>query len=319
MKAGIVVVGSLNTDIVLSGVAKFPQAGQQVYAESLSISPGGKSRNMAQMTATLTGKDTVAMIGKSVRDPYGLWKQPIDALKNAGVNTDYIKILDFEKTGKFPGIAIIPVDKNGNNNIYVVPGVNDDFSPKDIDDAKEIISQAKYMVVTFEKPIETSLHAIATANKYGVKVLLDPGGISEAKDPKDVLKNKLFLFKPNEHETEMLTGIKVADFLSAKKAAKKLISEKVENLLITNGKNGAYFFNKDYSSHIKIPQVKQTDTKDETGCGDQTMAAIAASLSKGVDLVSAVEVGILAGTLQFYKKGIVPITKSELIGALLSA
>jgi ribokinase len=317
-KVSIVVVGSLNTDIFLPGVSNFPKSGQQVYAETLSISPGGKSRNMAQMIAVLSKEGTVAMIGKTVEDPYGLWKLPMDALKEAGVNTDFIKLENFSKVKKFPGIAIIPVDKNGNNTIYVAPGINNDFSVRDIDYAKKIISGAKFMVVTFEKPIKTSLHAIDIGNRFGLKVLLDPGGISEAKNPRDIFKHRIFLLKPNEHEAEMLTGIKVTNFIAAKKAAKKLLSKKIENVLITHGKNGAYFFNGDQGIHIKIPKVKIKNTRDETGCGDQTMAAIVASLNKGLDIVSAVEVGILAGTLQYYKPGITPVTKSELIEELFN-
>jgi ribokinase len=318
MKVSIVVIGSLNTDIFLPGVSNFPKAGEQVFAEKISFGPGGKSRNMAQMIAVLSNSGAVAMVGKTVEDPYGLWKIPMDALRTAGVNTDFIKIENFSRVKKFPGIAIIPVDKNGNNAIFVASGINEDFSSKDIDSARRVISKAKYMVVTFERSMETLLYALKTAARYGVKSLVDPGGISGVKNPRQILNFNIFLLKPNEHETEILTGIKVKDLSSAKKAAKKLLSKKVENLLITHGKNGAYFFNKENSLHLEIPNVRTSDTKDETGCGDQTMAAIAAALNKGVDIVDAAEVGILAGTLQFYKEGIQPITHRELIAALLS-
>jgi ribokinase len=270
------------------------------------------------MIAVLSKSGTVAMVGKTVEDPYGLWKIPMDALKAAGVNTDFIKIEKFSKVKKFPGIAIIPVDKNGNNSILVASGINEDFSSKDIDSARKIISKAKYLVVTFERSMETLLYTLKTAARYGVKSLVDPGGISGAKDPRQILKFNIYLLKPNEHETEILTGIKVRDLNSAKKAAKKLLSKKIENLLITHGKNGAYFFNKGTSLHLEIPKVKPSKIKDETGCGDQTMAAIAAALNKGVDIVNAAEIGILAGTLQFYKAGIQPINRKELLAALLN-
>lgn len=265
-------------------MAQFPKPGQQVYANKFKIGAGGKSRNIAQMIATLTSRNVVAMIGKSLKDPFNLWLLPINALKDAGVVIDYVKILDSHKTIKFPGIAVIPVDKEGNNSIYVIPGINDDFSKEDIDSASEVIKNARFMVVTFERPIKTSLYAIELANKFGVRVLLDPGGISEAKDPSEVLKQKLFLLKPNEHEAQTLTGIEVKDFLSAKKAAKKLLSSNIENLLITHGRNGAYFFTNHHEEHIKIPSVQATDTKDETGCGNQTIAAITAFLNEGKDV-----------------------------------
>lgn len=308
----IVVIGSLNTDLVITGLSGFPKPGEQVWAEDFRIGPGGKSRNIAQMAAVLTGKNTVAMIGKSLKDVYNLWRQPIEALKKAGVNVDYVKVLPSHKTIKFPGIAVIPVEKQGNNAIYVIPGINADFSEKDIDEAEKVIRQAKFMVVTFEKPIDPALYALKTANKFGVKVLVDPGGIGETRNPKEVLNYKIFLLKPNKHEVETLTGVKVTDFSSAKKAAEKITSNNIENLLITHGKNGAYFFSRGKSEHIKIPNVEKTTTRDETGCGDQTMATIAAFLNKDATILEATKVGVLSGTLQFYEEGITPITNTEL-------
>ena len=313
MKADIVVVGSLNTDIIISGVKDFPKPGQQVYADELKIDAGGKSRNIAQMIAVLTQKGKVAMIGKSIKDPYNFWLHPINSLKKAGVNIDNVKILEYGKVNKLPGIAVIPVDKNGNNSIYVIPGINDNFSKEDIDEAREAIANSKYAVITFERPMKTALYAIKVASSFGAKVLVDPGGISEAKHPKDILRNKLFLLKPNEHEAKILTGVVVKDFASAKQAAKNLLSNKIENILITHGKNGAYFFNKNIEAHIKIPKVRKSLMRDETGCGDQTIAALTSSLSDGKDILSAVRMGILAGTLQFYKAGINPVTKKELL------
>jgi sugar/nucleoside kinase (ribokinase family) len=67
-----VVVGSLNTDIVGSGLRRFPGPGEHVYGQELLIGPGGKSRNIADMMARLGPEGSVAMVGRTVRDPYGL-------------------------------------------------------------------------------------------------------------------------------------------------------------------------------------------------------------------------------------------------------
>src|SRR3989344_6255548 len=104
-RPSIVVIGSLNTDIIVSGIDKFVKPGQHVYASHFKIGPGGKSRNIAQMAAILTSKNVVAMIGKSLKDSYNLWEQPIKALKDSGVNADYVKILSQHKNIEFPGIA----------------------------------------------------------------------------------------------------------------------------------------------------------------------------------------------------------------------
>lgn len=118
--------------------------------------------------------------------------------------------------------------------------------------------------------------------------------------------------KPNEHEAEMLTGIKVTDFDNAQAAATKLHEQGVENILITAGGNGAFLFSQEHSMHIPIPGVKQSNERDETACGDQTMATLCASLQENVALEKAAERAVLAGTLQFYRPGVKPIDKNDL-------
>ncbi len=319
LKSGlsIVVVGGLNTDIIAMGAKKLLRAGEHTYAEKLHIGPGGKSRNIAQMIATLIGKNKVAMVGKTSKDPYGLWKLPVESLQQAGVNTDYIEIASFEETKQFPGIALIPVDLQGKNQIYVLPGITNDFLPKDVDNAHKIfqsVGASKGMfVLTLELPYSTAIHAIKKANKLGMKVLFDPGGIQEEQDYKELLNQDIFLIKPNEHEAKILTGVNVKDFKSAKIAAEKLLSQGIKNIFITIGSQGGYFFNRLVQKHIPIPDIQvNSSVKDETGCGDQTMAAFIVALSEGKEILDAAKAAILAGTIQFYNPGIKPITKEEL-------
>ncbi len=75
-----IVIGSLNTDLVATGIKQFPNVGEHVYGKELLIGAGGKSRNIADMIAHLAPKNTVAMVGRTIKDPYGLWKLPMDAL-----------------------------------------------------------------------------------------------------------------------------------------------------------------------------------------------------------------------------------------------
>lgn len=311
----IIVPGSLNTDIIGLGVPEIITKGELSFGGQLKIGPGGKSRNIAQMISVLIGNDKVAMIGKTSKDPFGLWKPPIDALNKSGVNTKFVKILAFKKTKKYPGIALIPVDRNGNNQIYVLPGINENFTQQDLDNSRVLFKNAGknkgILVLSLELPLKTAIRALELGNEYNLKSVLDPGGI--IKDVNyDELLNNIFLIKPNEHEAKILTGIDVMDFASAKKSAQILLNKGIQNVLITAGKNGAYFFNNNYEKHFKIPEVATSTTKDETGCGDQTIATLCAYLSKGTEIIQSVEYAIISGTMQFYKEGIQPITVNEL-------
>lgn|SRR3989344_3458732 len=207
----IIVPGGLHTDIVASGVQRIAGPGELATGKELRIAPGGKSRNIAAMVAALTGPGTVAMIGKTAKDPFGLWRIPVDALNAAGVDTKYVVIEEFK--GKFPAVALIAVDEAGDNQIYVLPGINSEFSAADIDAALPLFETAgknsSLLVLSLELPLMTALRAMEYAEQYGFRIILDPGGVEAGVDYSALLKKKIFLLKPNEHEAELLTGIAV--------------------------------------------------------------------------------------------------------------
>lgn len=312
-ETSLIVVGSLNTDIIASGLKRFPNAGEHVYGEKLTIGPGGKSRNIAAMAALLMGKNKVAMIGRTAKDDYGLWKIPLDALHDVGVGTKFVKVLP--PGNELPAIALISVDGEGNNQIIVLPGASNSFSEQDIDDAsslyKDVANSTGFLVSTLECPMETMRYAIHKANSSGIKVLLDPGGIEDGDNLDDILPG-LYLLKPNEHEARMLTGITVTDEKSAAEASNVLMNKGVQNVLITIGAAGAYLFTQSSSKHISIPTVLSGEAKDETGCGDQTMAALVAMLQGGKTLEEAAKLAIVTGTLQFHRQGIQPVSREEI-------
>lgn len=317
----IIVPGGLNTDLIGLGVDRLLGPGELTLGGTFSVGPGGKARNMAQMASVWLGPGRVAMIGKTVRDPYGLWKVPIDALERAGVNTDSVQILDFEQAGrKFPGIALIPVDRSGKNQIYCIPGINADFGPADIQ-ASEVLfrnaSKPAYLILALEIPEETVNEAIACAKRHGIKVVLDPGGITVRRSGGEkgsgcececgIDLSGVFLLKPNEFEAEILTGVSIDGYESAAKAAEILLKPGIQFVMITHGAKGAYLFGEGVSKHISVPEVTGAENPDETGCGDQVTATLTACLSEGFSIEQAAEMAVRAGTMQFHRKGIQPV------------
>jgi ribokinase len=309
----VIVPGGLNVDIVGLGVERIIGPGELTLGGILKIGPGGKARNMAQMAAAYLGPGRVAMIGRTAQDPYGLWKIPFQSLVDTGVDTKYIRTLSFEEAeGKYPGVALIPVDKKGKNQIYVLPGINQDFCARDVDRARLLFEGEgrKTMILALEIPMDVAEYCIETAASYGVQVVLDSGGAGDPVD--EILNERIFLLKPNEHEAKILTGISVLDEETAEQAARAMLSRGVRNVFLTCGEDGGYLFNRDLSLHIPCPDVEDTGVRDETGCGDQVTAVAASSLSEGLPLEEACRLAVLAGTLQFYRVGIQPVTKADL-------
>ena len=104
-KIKLIVLGWLNTDIVWIWVPQIVWKWELAMWWVCKIWPWWKSRNIAAMSSLLLWDWAVAMIWKTSRDEFWLWKKPVDALKKAWVNIDFIKILDFEETWKMPWIA----------------------------------------------------------------------------------------------------------------------------------------------------------------------------------------------------------------------
>lgn len=309
----VIVPGGLNVDIIGLGVDKIIGEGELTLGGELKIGPGGKARNMAQMSAVYLGAGKVAMVGCTSQDPFGLWKIPLQSLKDAGVSTRFVKVLSFEEAErKFPGVALIPVDKEGRNQIYVLPGVNEDLDKKVIDEAQELFGGEgpKIMIMALEIPMETAEYCIEKAASNGIRVILDPGGVSGPID--EILDQRIYLLKPNEHEAKILTGVEVNDMETAWDSARLMVSRGVGNVFITCGKRGGYLFSSEHSLHIPTPDVGDSCICDETGCGDQVTAMVASCLAEGRSLLEAAQLSILAGTLQYHRAGIQPVERDEI-------
>lgn len=313
--ARIIVVGGLNTDIVAAGVNELLGPGELSRSGKLFIGPGGKSSNIARMCACLLGPECVFMVGKTSKDPYGLWEVPVKALREAGVNTDQVAVENMEQTGKFPGIALIPVNKQGENQIYCVPGINDDFSPSDIDRAESLFAASTargILVLALEMPLDTAEHAICKAREHGLRVVMDPGGIGPTEDVRPLLRAGIYCIKPNEHEARILTGVEVVDFAGAERAARDLLAYGIRNVLITHGSRGAYLFNRETSTHIPATQRTFGKDSDETGCGDQATAVLCSETLGGTRMAEAARMAVHLGTMQFHRRGIQPVRPEEI-------
>ena len=312
----LIVIGALNTDIVCAGLDQFPKPNDPIYGGKLVIGPGGKPGNIASMAGRLAPTGAVAMISKTVEDEYGLWRQPVVGLQKAGVNTDFVTILKSSDTPHFPSVALVAVDKQGNNMCFIVPGISQEFNEEDIDKATPLLETVArnngIFALTLECPLPTARHGIAKAKSLGIKVALDPGGVVAGMDISDLIREQPYLIKPNEFEAKIITGVTVTDFATAHQAADKLKQLGAQNVLITHGEHGAYLFSDESSLHIPVPDVQADEAKDATGCGDQSMATLCVYLLSGKPLKEAAEAAVLAGTLQFHRIGIQPLTKEEL-------
>lgn len=118
----ILVIGSLNLDMVVN-VDHTPVVGETILSDRMELIPGGKGANQACAAGRLGGH--VTMLGAVGDDMYG--EILMKSLGAAGVDMKGIVRKQEEPTG----IALITVNRDGDNCIVVVSGANGALSCKD--------------------------------------------------------------------------------------------------------------------------------------------------------------------------------------------
>ena len=262
----ILIVGSSNTDMVIK-TQNFPAPGETILGGRFLMNAGGKGANQAVAAARLGG--IVTFVGKIGDDIFG--KQAVQQLEDEGINVDFVAV-DPENPS---GVALITVDRKGENSIVVAPGSNGTLTAADFDKAMVLLDESEYVLMQLEIPIPTVEHIAAIAASKQKKVVLNPAPAAKLSD--ELLKN-LYIITPNETEAELLTGIKVTDELSALKAATFLHEKGIEIVIITMGSAGAFLLANGKSEIISSLKVEAVDT---TAAGDTFNGALVVALSEG--------------------------------------
>lgn len=291
MNAKIVVVGSLNMDLVARS-PRIPQPGETILGGELQYHPGGKGANQAVAAARLGGQ--VTMIGRVGRDAFA---QPLlDNLAASDVDHTYVLPTPDVATG----VALIVVDDNGQNSIVVTSGANNLLTPLDVDAAESVIEDAQVLLLQLETPIETVHRAAEVAHRHGVTVILNP---APAQKLPDELLRLVDILIPNESETALLTGmpaVKPEDTIAAGQALRVL---GIETVIITLGKAGAVLIQEGEPVVVPTFHVNAVDT---TAAGDAFVGSLAVALAERLSLREAVRRGNAAGALSTTKPGAQP-------------
>ena len=300
----IVVVGSSNTDMIIK-LDKIPVPGETVLGGKFSTAAGGKGANQAVAAARAGGIVTfIASVGND-----SLGAQAIEGFRRDGINVEYIKRVENVASG----VALIFVDKTGENSIAVASGANAVLNPEDIQGSKQVISQAKILLMQLETPIETVTRAAQLAHEAGVKVILNP---APAQSLDDELLKMVSILTPNETEAELLTGIKVEDEAGAKKAAGILLGKGIDAVLITLGARGVFLAVGE--KRELIPGFK-VDAVDTTAAGDVFNGALTVALAENKAFDEAIRFANAAAALSVTKLGAQPSAHSrEEIDAFLN-
>lgn len=292
-KYDVLVIGSLNADLVVRA-PRFPQPGETISGGDLLTIPGGKGANQA-VAAARQGAH-VAMVGRVGKDNFAPFL--IENLNSNNVNTSHIS-----QGSAASGTAIIIVDSNGQNSIVISPGANGEVNKQDVDSAPD----AKILLLQFEIPMDTVLHAAQRFKSKGTTVILNP---APARRIPDELLASVDILVPNESELSLLTDMPVTDRKSAELAAQELLKYGIQTVIVTLGSKGALIVSNTQATHVDAFKV---DVVDTTAAGDAFIGGFASAILNGKSLDDSVRHGCACGALAATKLGAQPSlpTKKE--------
>jgi ribokinase len=288
MARPIYVIGSSNTDMVVK-TEKLPMPGETVIGGTFFMNPGGKGANQAVAAARLGGR--VTFIARVGADLFG--SQALQQFQKENIDTRFVT-----QDAEYPsGVALIGVDRQGENTIIVAPGSNRQLNVKDVANAFESIAERSIVLIQLEIPQETVEFAILSGKKKNCDVILNPAPVQPVDD--SALRN-LSIITPNETEAEMLTGIRITDLKTAEQAARQLHQTGVPNVIITLGSKGAFVSTGSNGKLVAAPKVTAVDT---TAGGDCFNGALAVALGEGMTIEEAVGFACKAASLSVTRMG----------------
>ncbi|MGA9529387.1 MAG: ribokinase [Terriglobales bacterium] len=301
MKKEIVVVGSINLDLVASS-SHIPRPGETVSGSSFRTFPGGKGANQAVAAARLGG--AVTIVGKLGNDAFAIELR--DSLENAGVRTGPV-----ECVADSSGVALINKDATGENAITVVAGANGHLSPVDIDANVELLRHAGIVLTQLEVPMDTIAHLANFTRQEGIPLMLDP---APARPLSTALLSCVDWLTPNETETCVLLGRAERNLSQTEweSVANSLLQRGCKNVILKLGARGCYLALAD-GTRRTVPAHKITAV-DTTAAGDAFNGAFAVAFLSGKDAAVSAEWACAVAALSVTRHGAQPSmpTASEL-------
>ncbi len=272
--AKVTIVGSNMVDLI-TYMDRMPRKGETIFGKDFEMGFGGKGANQAVAASRLGAE--VNMVTKVGDDMFG--PETIENFENNGVSTDHVEMVGDESSG----VAPIFVNEEGDNWIFIIPGANSHVSKGDVDKATEEIASSDLLVLQLEIPKDTVYYAIKKATEVNTPVILNPAPAAQLEVK---YLTGLFIFAPNETELETITNSSVDSLEDAKKGARELVEEGIQNVVVTLGKEGSLLVNDKEAVNLSAPAVDPVDT---TGAGDAFIGSLSTFWAEGLDLKKAIK------------------------------
>lgn len=249
---------------IVAVVDHMPRAGETVKTASAQFYTGGKGANQAVAAARHGGR--VQMVGAVGGDVFG--ESIRMELVKSGVGVEGVFTKDAPS-----GVALITVDRDGQNRIVVCEGANALLVPQDVERAcgSGSVSPGSAMLLQNEIPRNTVVHAICLAQRLGCRVIWNVAPVEPI--PNGLLTDKDVIVV-NEKEASALVGYEVSDEGLARNAAEQLLAMGPGLVIVTLGNHGSLAVSHEFGL-MRIPAFT-VPVVDTTAAGDTYIGVFAA-------------------------------------------
>jgi ribokinase len=301
-KSRIIVVGSINTDLVIRG-PRLPGPGETVIGGEFYQAAGGKGANQA-VAAARAALEPVTFVGAVGDD--GLGQAALGRFRSENLVCDYLKTV----AGEPSGVALILVDETGQNLISVAAGANAHLTEQDLEALpEEVFSAASVFLTCLETPLPTVAVGLRRAKRAGLLTILNPAPACREILDAGLLK-LVDVLTPNEGEAALLAGTSAShadDEAAAVRAARLLQAQGCQQVIVTRGSAGCLVVAEEVT-HIPAVSVRAIDA---TAAGDAFNGALAAALSEGRSLCEAAQWANAAAAVSVTRRGAQPSLPSR--------
>lgn len=242
----------------------------------IKMSFGGVCRNIAENSARI-GINTKFL---SVLGDDECGKSILEHSREIGYNMEDSMIIKGASTPTY--LAIL--DENGEmvsaiSDMKSLNAMTEEF----IDSKKELIKNAKYVVVDSDNP--KILSYILKNFSKETNFILDPVSAEKATWVKDMIKD-FHTIKPNRHEAEILAGFPIKDTEDLIRASNYFLSLGIKKVYISLDSEGIFYNNGKQCGKVKALDVI---VKNVTGAGDSFVAGIGHGYMNKLDEVDIVK------------------------------
>jgi ribokinase len=291
MSGRVVVVGSVNVDLVVRG-ERLPAPGETVSGGTFERHHGGKGGNQA-VAAERLGRPTL-LIGAVGDDESG--DEARAALRAEGVDVSGLATIK----GTATGVAMILVDASGENLISVASGANASLDAASVTKAVERLGSlaGDVVLVSREIPAAAVDAALRAGRAAGARTMLNPAPASGSSLAELGLAD---LLTPNLGELVALAEALSLERVRPERPAEpepiaRSILESAhvpEAVVVTLGERGALVVPSGGEPAVAIARI-EVMAVDGTGAGDTFNGALAAGLAEGRPLVESVRRAVVA-------------------------